>query len=238
MQEKIDYMKEFSKGIISENPIFVMLLGMCPALAVTGTLETSLGMGVLVIFVLTLSNVLISSVRHFIPDNVKIPAFIVVIATFVTIVRMLTQAYAPALFDALGIYIPLIVVNCIILGRATAFASKNKVLPSLFDGVGMAVGFTLAIALIGVLREIFGTGAIAYGVYLPLGIEGSILNIESPLFNIGILTGPAGGFLVLAILLAFFNSRKIKKQEKEKAARKKVAASKRAAKAAAKEVAA
>lgn len=238
MNEKINYMKEFTKGIVSENPIFVMLLGMCPALAVTGTLETSIGMGLLVIFVLTASNVLISSVRKIIPENVMIPAFIVVIATFVTIVRMLTQAYAPALFDALGIYIPLIVVNCIILGRATAFASKNKVLPSLVDGLGMAIGFTLAISLIGVLREIFGTGAIAYGVYLPLGIEGSILNIESALFNVAILTGPAGGFLVLAILLAFFNSRKIKKQEKIKAERKRLAAEKRAAKASAKEVAA
>ena len=238
MNEKINHMKEFTKGIVSENPIFVMLLGMCPALAVTGTLETSIGMGLLVIFVLTASNVLISSVRKIIPENVMIPAFIVVIATFVTIVRMLTQAYAPALFDALGIYIPLIVVNCIILGRATAFASKNKVLPSLVDGVGMALGFTLAISLIGLLREIFGTGAIAYGVYLPLGIEGSLLNIESPLFNVAILTGPAGGFLVLAILLAFFNSRKIKKQEKMKAERKRLAAEKRAAKAQAKEVAA
>jgi len=198
---------------------------------VTATLETSLGMGLLVIFVLTLSNVLISSVRKFIPENVTIPAFIVVIATFVTIVRMLTQAYAPALFDALGIYIPLIVVNCIILGRATAFASKNKVFPSLIDGLGMAIGFTLAISLIGILREIFGTGAIAYGVYLPLGIQGSILNIDSPLFNIAILTGPAGGFLILAVLLAFFNSRKIKKAEKLKAERKRLAKEKRAAKA-------
>lgn len=229
MNEKINYMKEFTKGIASENPIFVMLLGMCPALAVTATLETSLGMGLLVIFVLTLSNVLISSVRTFIPENVMIPAFIVIIATFVTIVRMLTQAYAPDLFDALGIYIPLIVVNCIILGRATAFASKNKVVPSFIDGVGMALGFTLAISLIGLLREIFGTGAIAYGVYLPLGVEGSILNLTSPLFNIAILTGPAGGFLVLALILAFINGRKIKTQEKIKAEKIRLAREKRAA---------
>lgn len=227
MSEKMNLFKEFSKGIIKENPTFVMMLGMCPALAVTSSLETAFGMGLLVIFVLTASNILISSIRHFIPDNVQIPSYMVIIATFVTIVRMLTQAYAPALFDSLGIFIPLIVVNCIILGRATAFASKNKVIPSALDGLGMAIGFTLAISLIGFTRELFGTGGIAYGVYLPLGVEGKLLDITSPLMNIGILTGPAGGFLILAIWLALFNNVKLKKEEKLKAEKKRLVLEKR-----------
>lgn len=227
MSEKMTLFKEFSKGIIKENPTFVMMLGMCPALAVTSSLETAFGMGLLVIFVLTASNILISLVRNMIPDNVQIPSYIVIIATFVTIVRMLTQAYAPALYDSLGIFIPLIVVNCIILGRATAFASKNKVIPSALDGLGMAIGFTFAISLIGFTRELFGTGGIAYGVYLPLGTTGKILDITSPLMNIGILTGPAGGFLILAIWLALFNNIKLKKEEKLKAEKKRLALERR-----------
>lgn len=216
----ISKMQDFTKGIIKENPVFVALLGMCPALAVTSTVETAVGMGILVIFVLTLSNVLISMIRKMIPDEVRIPAYIVVIATFVTIVRLLTQAYAPALFDSLGIFIPLIVVNCVILGRATSFASQNNVGRSFLDGVGMALGFTLALFTIGFLRELFGTGGIAYGIYLPLGFEGQILNISHPLVNIGILTGPAGGFIILGILLAIFKQIGLNKQAKIKAMKK------------------
>jgi electron transport complex protein RnfE len=221
-------LQDFTKGIIKENPVFVALLGMCPALAVTSTVETAVGMGILVIFVLTLSNVIISLVRKLIPGEVRIPAYIVIIATFVTIVRMLTEAYAPALFDSLGIFIPLIVVNCIILGRATSFASKNTVGRSFLDGVGMALGFTLALFTIGFLREFFGTGGISYGVYLPLAVEGKILSLSSPLFNIGILTGPAGGFLVLGILLATFKQFDLNKQAKLKAQRRAEALAKQA----------
>ena len=217
---EISKLQDFTKGIIKENPVFVALLGMCPALAVTSTVETAVGMGILVIFVLTLSNVIISLVRNLIPEEVRIPAYIVIIATFVTIVRMLTQAYAPALFDSLGIFIPLIVVNCIILGRATSFASKNNVGRSFLDGVGMALGFTLALLTIGFFREFFGTGGISYGVYLPLGIEGKLLNITNPLFNIGILTGPAGGFIILGVLLAMFKQFDLNKQAKLKAIKK------------------
>lgn len=220
---EISKLQDFTKGIIKENPVFVALLGLCPALAVTSTVETAFGMGILVVFVLTLSNVIISLVRNLIPDEVRIPAFIVVIATFVTIVRMLTEALAPALFDSLGIYLPLIVVNCIILGRATSFASKNNVGRSLIDGVGMAFGFTLALFTVGFIREFFGTGAIAYGVNLPLAVSGSLFNFTTPLLNMDILVGPAGGFIVLGVLLAVFKQFDLNKQAKIKALRKKEA---------------
>ena len=224
----VSKLQDFTKGIMKENPVFVALLGMCPALAVTSTVETAVGMGILVVFVLTLSNVIISFVRKWIPDEVRIPAYIVIIATFVTIVRMLTQAYAPALYESLGIFIPLIVVNCIILGRATSFASKNNVGRSFLDGAGMAIGFTMALFTIGFIREFFGTGGISYGVYLPLATEGKLLNITSPLFNIGILTGPAGGFIILGILLATFKQFDLNKQAKLKALKKAEALSKAA----------
>ncbi len=197
----------FTKGIIKENPIFVFLLGMCPALAVTSTAETALGMGLLVVFVLTMSNIVVSLIKGFIPNEVRVPSYIVVIATFVTIVEMLTEAFAPALFEALGIFIPLIVVNCLIMGRAEAFASKNNVLDSAIDGLGMAVGFTLAMLLIGATREILATGAIAYGVYLPLGVEGSFINIDSYLLAMDIFIGPAGGFIVIGFFLAVFQAK-------------------------------
>jgi electron transport complex protein RnfE len=161
----------FTKGIFKENPIFVFLLGMCPALAVTSTFETALGMGLLVIFVLTSSNIVVSLIRKFIPSDVRTPSYIVVIATFVTIVRMFTERYAPALYDSLGIFIPLIVVNCLILGRAEAFASKNNVFDSMLDGLGMGSGFGFALLVIGFLREILATGTISYGVYLPFFVN-------------------------------------------------------------------
>ncbi|MFW6285340.1 MAG: electron transport complex subunit RsxE, partial [Bacillota bacterium] len=174
---------------------------------VTSSVETSLGMGLLVIFVLTMSNIVVSLIKGLIPDEIRVPSYIVVIATFVTIVEMVTEAYAPALFEALGIFIPLIVVNCLILGRAESFASKNGVLDSAIDGLGMALGFTFALILIGFTREVLATGAVAYGVYLPLGVEGSIMNIDSYLLGMEVFTGPAGGFIVIGLLLGIFQAK-------------------------------
>ncbi len=164
-------MKNFTKGFIKENPIFVFLLGMCPALAVTATFETAFGMGLLVIFVLTLSNFVISLVRNFIPDNVRTPSYIVIIATLVTLVDLLSKKYLPSLAESLGVFIPLIVVNCLILGRAEAYASKNKVVDSLIDGVGMGLGFTFGLVVIGLVREFLGTGSIVWGQYLPFFVD-------------------------------------------------------------------
>lgn len=147
----------FLKGIIRENPVFVILLGLCPTLGVTSTAINGLGMGIATLFVLVMSNVVISSVKSLIPDKVRIPAFIVIIAAFVTVVQLLMAAYTPALNDQLGLFIPLIVVNCIVLGRAEAFASRNTVVSSILDGLGMGVGFTLALTLLGSIRELLGS---------------------------------------------------------------------------------
>ena len=143
-------------GIVKENPTFVLTLGMCPTLAVTTSAKNGLGMGLTTMVVLALSNAFISLLRKVIPDKVRIPAFIVIIASFVTVMELLLEGFLPSLYDALGIYIPLIVVNCIILGRAEAYASKNPVLPSLFDGIGMGLGFTIALTMIGAVRELLG----------------------------------------------------------------------------------
>lgn len=147
----------FLKGIIRENPVFVILLGLCPTLGVTSTAINGLGMGIATLFVLVMSNVVISSVKKLVPDKVRIPAFIVIIAAFVTVVQLLMAAYTPALNDQLGLFIPLIVVNCIVLGRAEAFASRNTVASSILDGLGMGVGFTLALTLLGSIRELLGS---------------------------------------------------------------------------------
>lgn len=147
-------------GIVKENPTFVLMLGMCPTLAVTTSAVNGLGMGLTTMVVLALSNVFISLLRNIIPDKVRIPAFIVIIASFVTMVELLLQGFIPFLYDALGIYIPLIVVNCIILGRAEAYAYKNPVIPSLFDGIGMGLGFSVALTCIGAVRELLGAGEI------------------------------------------------------------------------------
>ena len=210
-----------TKGFIKENPIFIFLLGLCPALAVTSTVETSLGMGLLVVFVLVLSNVVISLIKGFIPKEVKIPAYIVVISTFVTVVGLLTEAYAYELFRSLGIFIPLIVANCLILGRAESFASKNNVFSSAVDGLGMALGFTFAMVLIGFFREFLSSGAIGYGVYLPPGVEGNIVNLQMGpfeyLLGMDVFAGPAGGFIVIGVLLAIFNAVRLSKEKKEHA---------------------
>ena len=184
-----------TNGIIKENPILVLILGTCPFLAVTTQASNAIGMGAAVTFVLLCSNVMISLLRKVISDKVRIPCYIVVIASFVTLVQMIVKAYLPALDVALGLYLPLIVVNCIILGRAEAFASRNKPLPSLFDGVGMGLGFTAALVVIGLVREFLGAGT-AFGLQI-LSPE-----VFTPL---GIFVRAPGAFLVLAIVVAVMN---------------------------------
>ncbi|MDX9868696.1 MAG: electron transport complex subunit E [Kiritimatiellia bacterium] len=188
---------DLTRGIIKENPTFRLVLGMCPTLAVTTSLENALGMGLAATFVLVCSNVVISSLRKLIPAAVRIPCYIVVIAAFVTMVDLLMQAYTYALWEKLGIFIPLIVVNCIILGRAEAFASKNGVLSSAADGVGMGIGFTIALAVIAALREFTGNGSVT--VWGDLAFT-AIHNRAMVLFIL-----PAGGFLSLGLVLAFLN---------------------------------
>lgn len=204
-----------SNGIIRENPIFRLVLGMCPTLAVTTAAINGLGMGVAVIFVLSLSNLAISLLKDYIPEKVRIPAYVVVIASFVTIVDMLMHAFTPALYDALGLYIPLIVVNCIILARAESFASKNKPFHSFMDGIGMGIGFTLALTLLGMIRELLGLGSI-FGIKL-LG-EGSILSLS--LFTSFkpaiIMILPPGAFFTLGLVLALINKITEKKKKASK----------------------
>ena len=185
-------------GIIKENPTFVLLLGMCPTLAVTTSAMNGLGMGLTTMVILALSNMFISMLRKVIPDTVRVPAFIVVVASFVTIVQFLLEGFIPSLYDSLGIYIPLIVVNCIILGRAEAYASKNGVISSLFDGIGMGLGFTLGLTCIGIVRELFGAGQIFGFQIMP--------SIYTPI-TIFILA--PGAFFVLAFLVALQNKMKI-----------------------------
>lgn len=181
------------KGVIKENPTFVLVLGMCPTLGTTTNATNGLGMGVATMAVLIMSNIVISLIKNVIPDKVRIPAFIVVIASFVTVIQMLMQAYVPSLYAALGVFIPLIVVNCIILGRAEAFASKNGVLDSALDGVGIGLGFTLSLTVIGAVREVLGSGAI-FGYSLGIGDYMPLVFVLAP-----------GGFLVLGFLMVLFN---------------------------------
>ena len=180
-------------GILKNNPTFVLVLGMCPTLGTTTSAINGLGMGVATMAVLIMSNFVISLIKNFIPDKVRIPAFIVVIASFVTIIQMLMQAYVPSLYASLGVFIPLIVVNCIILGRAEAFASKNGALDSILDGVGIGLGFTIALTLIGAVREILGSGAI-FGYNLGIGDYMPLVFVLAP-----------GAFLVLGFLMVLFN---------------------------------
>lgn len=192
--------KVLINGIVKENPTFVLLLGMCPTLATSSSALNGMSMGLATLFVLTCSNLAISSLKNLIPDMVRIPAYIVVIATFVTIVEMVMNAYLPALADSLGIFIPLIVVNCIVLGRAEAFASKNKVVSSVFDGLGIGIGFTLALTILGSLREFLGTGKIFSMTVYPENY-GSLIFVLAP-----------GAFIVLGYLIAIFN--KLQKKTK------------------------
>ena len=189
-------------GLIKENPTFVLMLGMCPTLAVTSSAINGLGMGLSTTVVLVLSNMLISAFRKVIPDGVRMPAYIVIVASLVTVVQFIMQAYTPSLSESLGVYIPLIVVNCIILGRAESYASKNPVVPSLFDGLGMGLGFTFGLTCIAIVREFIGTGAIFGVQILPLADAAAGKGGYVPL-TIFIL--PAGAFLVLAFLVAGMN---------------------------------
>ncbi|MCI5484096.1 MAG: electron transport complex subunit E [Clostridiales bacterium] len=185
-------------GIIKENPAFILMLGMCPTLAVTTSAINGLGMGLSSLVVLAISNVVISLLRKVIPDEVRLPAFIVIVASFVTVVELLMEAYMESLYASLGIYIPLIVVNCIILGRAEAYASKNPPLLSLFDGLGMGLGFTVALVIIGSVRELLGAGSI-FGIALPGNFEPIAFFVRAP-----------GAFLVLAVVVAIMNAVGIK----------------------------
>lgn len=192
-------------GIVKENPTFVLMLGMCPTLAVTTSAINGLGMGLTTMVVLALSNLFISLLRNIIPDKVRIPGFIVIIASFVTMMQLLLQAYIPSIYQALNIYIPLIVVNCIILGRAESFASKNEPIPSLFDGIGMGLGFTVALTIIGAVRELLGAGSVFGLTIMPASYE-----------PIRIFTSAPGAFFVLAVLTAIQNKVKINGAKKGK----------------------
>lgn len=185
--------KIITNGLIKENPSLVLLLGMCPTLGVTSSAINGLGMGLATTFVLVMSNLVVSLVKDFIPDKVRIPSFIVIIATFVTVVEMTMQAYVPALFDSLGLFIPLIVVNCIVLGRAEAFASKNNPLLSIFDGLGMGLGFSFALTLLGVIRELLGSGK-AFGITIYPENYGMLIFVLAP-----------GAFIALGYLIAVIN---------------------------------
>jgi len=193
----------FMTGVIKENATFKVMLGMCPALAVTNSFESAFGMGLMVIIILAMSNFVISALRNVIPNDVRIPSFIVIIATLVTALHMFVQAYAGALSDSLGVFIPLIAVNCIVLGRAESFASKNGVVDSIVDGLGSATGFALAITLVGIIREVIGKGSIGLGVLLPLPFETTLRLFPSE-YAIGVFVSPPGAFLVIGILLAVF----------------------------------
>lgn len=185
--------KNFSKGFFKENAVFTLLLGMCPALGVTSSAINGLGMGLATTFVLIMANIVVALVKDFIPDKVRIPAFIVIIATFVTIVEMVMQAYIPALFEALGLFIPLIVVNCLVLGRAEAFASKNNVGSSIVDGAGMGLGFAMALTMLGSIRELLGSGHF-FGLAIYPEDYGMLVFVLAP-----------GAFIALGYLIAIIN---------------------------------
>jgi electron transport complex protein RnfE len=189
------YVQEFRKGLWKENPVFRMVLGLCPALAVTNSVINGIAMGLATLFVLVCSNTVVSAIRNIIPDKVRIPSFIIIIASFVTIVDLTMNAWAHQVHKTLGLFIPLIVVNCLILGRSEAFASRKPVLSSFIDGIGMGVGFTLALGLLGAVREILGSGTI-----LGYPLMGSAYN------DMLVMILPPGAFLVMGILLGIFNA--------------------------------
>lgn len=187
-------LKTFTKGLLKENPTLVLLLGCCPTLATTTSAINGMSMGLATTFVLVLSNIFISLLKNFIPDKVRIPCFIVVIASFVTVVQLVMQAYVPDIYATLGLFIPLIVVNCIVLGRAEAFASKNPVWPSLLDGLGMGLGFTCSLTVLGCIREILGNGSIFGCRFLPEDAQTILIFVLAP-----------GAFLVLGYVIALVN---------------------------------
>lgn len=192
-------LQEFTKGFIRENPVFVMALGLCPTLAVSSSVANAIGMGMAATFVLVFSNIFISLIKNLIPSKIRIPAYIVVIASFVTIVDMVMNAYFPAIHKNLGLFIPLIVVNCIILGRAEAFASKNNLVKSAIDGLGMGLGFSLALLVIATIREILGAGQLLGFNVMPAGYKPVLVAILAP-----------GAFLVMGLLMGLMNLKKKK----------------------------
>ena len=228
--------QNFLKGIVIENPLFVSILGTCPALATTKTLEAALGMGILFTIVLVCSNMLVSLLRKLIPEEIRSPAYIVIIATFVTIVKMLTNAFLPELYSSLGVFISLIVVNCIVLGRAEAYASKNKVFDSLIDALGMGVGYTLALLSMAFFRELLGTGGFTIGQIFTFIPKAKLTIIPAP-YTISLFSNPVGAFIVFGLILAvlaFIKNRKdeykayLVKQEKIKKQQEALAAAKQA----------
>ena len=198
------YIERLWNGLIKENPVLVLMLGMCPALAVSTQAANGIGMGLSTLAVLVLSNFVISCLRKVIPDQVRLPAYIVIVASLVTVTELLIEAYLPSLYEALGIYIPLIVVNCIILGRAEAYANKHTPLLSVMDGIGMGLGFTVALTLAGLLREVLGNGTAFGAQVLPAGME-----------PMGIFIQPPGAFLVFALIIAVMNAIGIKTRQRQ-----------------------
>jgi electron transport complex protein RnfE len=204
--------KELTKGFFKENPIFVLMLGLCPVLGVSTQVSNAIGMSAGVLFVLLFSNIIISGLRHIIPASIHIPAYIVVIATLVTITEMVMHAFVPAVYNALGVYLPLIVVNCIILGRAEAFASKNTIVDSILDAIGMAIGFALGLTLIALIRELFGSGTITL---FPMGNFSGVINIPWFYDNpIRVLSLAPGALLIMGFLKAFFDWNSSRKKDR------------------------
>lgn len=183
-----------TKGLVRENPTFILLLGMCPTLGTTSSAINGMSMGIATMFVLVMSNIVVSMVKGVIPAKVRIPSFIVIIASFVTVVQLVMQAYVPDLYNTLGVFIPLIVVNCIILGRAEAFASKHGPFASMLDGLGIGLGFTFSLTLLGIVREVLGAGSVFGAKFLPAGMDGILIFILAP-----------GAFIALGYLLVLFN---------------------------------
>ncbi len=198
------YVERLYNGVIKENPTLILMLGMCPTLAVSTRALNGIGMGLSTMAVLILSNLVISLLRKVIPDEVRLPAYIVIVASLVTVTELLIEAYLPSLYEALGIYIPLIVVNCIILGRAEAYANKNTPMLSVMDGIGMGIGFTLALTVAGLIREMLGNGTAFGAQILPSGID-----------PIGIFVQPPGAFLVIAFIIAVMNAIGIKTRQRK-----------------------
>lgn len=229
--KKSQHRDSFVNGIWKQNPLFVTILGMCPALAVTTSFESSFGMGILFTFVLTCSNIIISALRKVIPDEARTPCYIVIIAAFVTLVKMFTEAFLPELYSSLGVFLSLLVVNCIVLGRAEAFANKNSVLDSTLDGLGNGLGYTIAISMVGLVREILGTGLITIGkifTFIPYIIRIPVLSYFNPEtqmydfdYSMPFFSKPAGAFVVLGIFVAVIVAISLHKQNLEKARKKK-----------------
>nr|WP_321263823.1 electron transport complex subunit E [uncultured Sphaerochaeta sp.] len=205
-------MKELSKGLFKDNPIFVLMLGLCPVLGVSTQVSNAIGMSAGVMFVLLFSNMIISALRKFIPASIHIPAYIVVIASLVSFIQMVMHAYVPSVYNALGVYLPLIVVNCIILGRAEAFASKNTVLDSILDAIGMSIGFALGLTLLALIRELFGSGTITL---FPIGNFSGVINIPWFYNNpIRVFSLAPGALLIMGFLKAFFDWNSSRKKDR------------------------